>query len=109
MDEGLPKLWLTARTLALKARHASLGDAASSYAPIEVRGPGASRLLAYLRGGDIAVIIPTRAWQPDWTGTTVRLPDGVWTHVLADATMEGGDVDVAALLAPFPVALLERR
>jgi (1->4)-alpha-D-glucan 1-alpha-D-glucosylmutase len=109
MDEGLPKLWLTARALGLKARHADLGDPASAYTPLDARGPGAARVLGFLRGRHVAVIVPTRTWEPDWSGTRVALPEGTWTHVLADAAFDGGDVDAAALFAPFPVALLERR
>ena len=109
MDEGLPKLWTTVRTLRLKARHADLADPTSSYTPLEVRGPAAARTVAFLRGRGIAVVVPTRTWAPDWSGTRVTLPDGAWTHVLADTTMAGGEVDAAALFAPFPVALLERR
>jgi (1->4)-alpha-D-glucan 1-alpha-D-glucosylmutase len=109
MDEGLPKLWTTARALRLKARHPDLHDPASPYRPLEIRGPGAARAVGFLRGSAIAAIVPVRAWQPDWTDTNVSLPDGTWTHVLADTTMEGGTVPLATLFEAFPVALLERR
>jgi (1->4)-alpha-D-glucan 1-alpha-D-glucosylmutase len=107
-DEGLPKLWTTTRALQLRARHADL-DPAAPFTPVEAQGPAAGRLFAFLRGRDIAVIVPTRTWQPDWRDTRVTLPEGQWSHVLADTTIAGGDVDVDALLASFPVALLERR
>jgi (1->4)-alpha-D-glucan 1-alpha-D-glucosylmutase len=109
MAEGLPKLWTTMRTLRLKARHADLADPTSAYTPLEVRGPAAGRVLAFLRGHGVAVVVPTRTWAPDWRGTTLTLPDGPWTHVLSDTTIPGGEVDVEALFAAFPVALLERR
>ena len=109
MDEGLPKLWTTSRTLRLKARQPALADPASPYAALEVRGPAAARAIGFLRGGDVAVVVPIRTWAPDWTDTQVRLPDGRWHHVLADVTIEGGAVDLGALFGAFPVALLERR
>ena len=45
----------------------------------------------------------------DWAGTTLRLPDGRWADVLDGGrrTVEG-EVVLADLLSPFPVALLER-
>jgi (1->4)-alpha-D-glucan 1-alpha-D-glucosylmutase len=109
MDEGLPKLWTTSRTLRLKARHVGLADPAASYAPLELRGPAAARAVGFLRGGDIAVVAPIRTWAPNWADTQVRLPDGQWHHVLADMTIEGGAVDLEALFGAFPVALLERQ
>jgi (1->4)-alpha-D-glucan 1-alpha-D-glucosylmutase len=109
MDEGLPKLWTTSRALRLKARQPALADPASPYTALEVRGPAAARAIGFLRGGDVAVVVPIRTWAPDWTDTQVRLPDGRWHHVLADVTIEGGAVDLGALFGAFPVALLERR
>jgi (1->4)-alpha-D-glucan 1-alpha-D-glucosylmutase len=109
IEDGLPKLWTTGRTLRLKARHPALADPASSYAPLEIRGPAAARAVGFLRGGEVAVVVPIRAFAPDWTDTQVRLPEGRWQHVLADARIDGGAVDLDALFGAFPVALLERR
>ena len=78
MDEGLPKLWTTSRALRLKARHAALADPASPYAPLEIRGPAAARAVGFLRGGDVAVVVPIRTWAPQWADTQVRLPEGRW-------------------------------
>jgi (1->4)-alpha-D-glucan 1-alpha-D-glucosylmutase len=108
MDDGVPKLWTTQRALRLKARHADLG-ASSPYVPLDVHGPAADRVVAFLRGHGIAVVVPIRAWAPQWGDTRVQLPEGAWTHVLADTVIEGGAVGVEALFGAFPVALLERR
>jgi (1->4)-alpha-D-glucan 1-alpha-D-glucosylmutase len=108
MDEGLPKLWTTSRTLRLKARQPALTDPASPCTPLEVRGPAAARAVGFLRGGEVAVVVPIRAWAPAWADTQVRLPEGRWQHVLADTTIDGGAVDLEALFGAFPVALLER-
>jgi (1->4)-alpha-D-glucan 1-alpha-D-glucosylmutase len=109
MGEGLPKLWTTVRTLRLKARHADLADPTSAYTPLVTGGLAAGRVVAFLRGAHIAVVAPIRTWAPDWTASHVTLPQGTWTHVLADTTFEGGDVALDALFDAFPVALLERR
>ena len=108
MEEGVPKLWMTMRTLALKARHPALGNPASPYRPLPVQGPAAVRVVAFQRGDGVAVVAPIRAWAPDWRGTSVALPRGDWMHVLSDATVQGGDVALDALFDSFPVALLER-
>ena len=109
MDEALPKLWTTSRTLRLKARHPALADPTSACAPLDLRGPAAARAVGLLRGGEVAVVVPIRTWAPAWAGTQVRLPEGRWQHVLADTTMDGGAVDLEALFGAFPVALLERK
>ena len=80
-----------------------------AYAPLEVRGAAAARAVGFLRGGDIAVVVPIRTWAPQWADTQVRLPDGRWDHVLTDVTIDGGAADLEALFDAFPVALLERR
>lgn len=109
MDDGLPKLWTATRALHLKARHADLHDPASTYRPLEIRGPGAARAVAFLRGSGVAVVVPIRTWAPNWDETQVSLPDGPWSHLLADTTVQGGAVPLGALFEAFPVALLERR
>jgi (1->4)-alpha-D-glucan 1-alpha-D-glucosylmutase len=45
----------------------------------------------------------------DWAGTTLPLPEGRWSDVLAGGRRPfEGEVALADLLTPFPVALLER-
>ena len=109
MDEGLPKTWITARSLALKRRHPGLAPLAS-YDPLVVHGgPDAPHVVAFLRGGDVAVVVPTRAPAHGWCQTRVTLPAGTWTDVLTDCEVPGGDQPLRALWQTFPVALLERR
>ena len=107
MDEGLPKLWTLARTLALKARHPDL-DPAAAYTPLPVRGPRAEHIVAFQRGSAVAVVVPIRTLDPDWHDTRVVLPAGSWGHVLGEAALDGGECLVQALFHHFPVALLER-
>jgi (1->4)-alpha-D-glucan 1-alpha-D-glucosylmutase len=109
MDEGLPKLWTTSRALRLKARVATFADPESACTPLELRGPAAARAVGFLRGDDVAVVVPIRTWAPDWSDTHVRLPEGRWDHVLAETAIDGGAVALDALFGAFPVALLERR
>jgi (1->4)-alpha-D-glucan 1-alpha-D-glucosylmutase len=44
----------------------------------------------------------------DWAGTTIGLPEGRFTDVFDGKRTFTGEVHLADLLGPFPVALLER-
>lgn len=108
MEEGLPKLWITQRALALRARSTDLSDGDAPCTPLAATGTRAGDLLAYLRGTSVAVVVPLRTRNADWRDTAVTLPSGAWRHVLAEVTLDGGPCDVQALFSAFPVALLER-
>jgi maltooligosyltrehalose synthase len=71
-------------------------------------GDNASHVVAFLRGGEIAVVVPTRTV---WNGgqVLVNLPAGTWSDVLTNRDLPGGEQSVCALWRTFPVALLERR
>ena len=45
--------------------------------------------------------------EESWLDTTLELPSGRWRNELTGDVLQGA-VRVAALLAPFPVALLSR-
>ena len=98
-DFGERKLDLIRRALALRARRPAAF--AGAYEPVDA-GPG---VCAYLRGGEVLVVVPVR----DWHGARLAVP-GRWRSVLED----GGPVDlaegadVAQLTGAWPVALLER-
>lgn len=115
-DSGLPKLLLTHRALHLRARRPECFRVGSGYEPLTVSGPKAAHAVAFARtaaGGTAGVVtVAPRlvlGLDGDWAGPTLRLPDGRWSDVLdgGDRTFEG-EVALADLLGPFPVALLER-
>ena len=127
MDEGWPKLWTISRTLAARAQRPELFDGRAGYQPIEVTGTQRDRAVGFLRGKDLAVVVPrltiglgAPAWGAGngWADTAVELPPGTWTNVLddpgADAVpserqiVRGGSIFLSELFARFPVALLER-
>jgi (1->4)-alpha-D-glucan 1-alpha-D-glucosylmutase len=109
MAQGLPKLWVTTRALALRARHPGL-DPSASYEPIAVRGgEEAENVVAFVRGREVAVLVPTRGPASGWNEARVDLPSGTWTDVLTDRQVQGGEQPVRELWRIFPVALLERR
>jgi (1->4)-alpha-D-glucan 1-alpha-D-glucosylmutase len=134
-DQGLPKLRVTHDALHLRRRRpACFGTGREgAYVPLSVLGAEADHVVAYARGGDVAVVVPRlvlslRRRRPDvapgglnpvagrWTDTAIALPPGTWSDLVTgasltvDASSSGARVGVAVgdLLVRFPVALLER-
>jgi (1->4)-alpha-D-glucan 1-alpha-D-glucosylmutase len=106
---GLPRT-IVLRT-ALSARRRRPGavgvGAKAAYVPLEVSGPDATRVLAFARGAPAALaVVVARPCPGGPPQADVVLPDGEWTDRFTGATARGR-VEVAKLLDPFPVALLE--
>ena len=115
--DGLAKLFLVQRVLALRGRRPELFGPGSTYAPLPLRGTAADGAVAYGRGRsagadeplDLVVVVPRFAAAPARAaGTAVVLPDGRWHDVITGAVHDGGEHTVDALTKAFPVALLER-
>jgi (1->4)-alpha-D-glucan 1-alpha-D-glucosylmutase len=105
--EGVAKLWLLRRVLALRSQRSEIF--AGSYQPLTVEGRRGDRVVAFLRDGSLAVVAPRLvAGLPSWGDTALQLPEGTWHDVLQDRQV-GACVSLAELLACFPVTLLERR
>jgi (1->4)-alpha-D-glucan 1-alpha-D-glucosylmutase len=115
VDEGLPKLWTIHRALCLRRERPASFNAQAAYAPLPAEGLQAAHVVAYLRGEDVATVVPRlvtsmgnkRAGR-DWRQTVVELPPGRWTNRLTGAQMEGGKLAIEEALREFPVALLVR-
>ncbi|MEJ7649836.1 MAG: malto-oligosyltrehalose synthase [Nakamurella sp.] len=107
-SSGAAKLLVTSR--ALRARR-DLADLFTRYTPVAVYGPAANHVMAFDRGGAIAVVtrLPVGlAASGGWQGTTVSVPDGDWVDLISGSavTEAGGGLAVQTVLAAFPVALL---
>jgi (1->4)-alpha-D-glucan 1-alpha-D-glucosylmutase len=113
-DSGLPKLWVTHRALAARARRpAAFGPGADGrHDPLPVAGRGDAHLVAFARGGEVVVLAPRLPLGlgrlGGWGDTMVSLPRGPWEHALTGERIDGGPHRVAELLARFPVGLLWR-
>ncbi|MEA2381144.1 MAG: (1-_4)-alpha-D-glucan 1-alpha-D-glucosylmutase [Solirubrobacteraceae bacterium] len=93
------KLYTIWKALDLRARRPSAF--AGSYEPLEA-GPGVA---AYLRGGEVLVVVPVRGWE-DATMSGVA---GRWRDVLGGGERDLADTaGVPELVAPHGLALLER-
>jgi (1->4)-alpha-D-glucan 1-alpha-D-glucosylmutase len=110
LEEGLPKLRLTAAGLALRARRPDTFGAGSAYDELETTGGGRDHAVAFSRGE--ALVVAPRLLRrapgavPD---ALVVLPVGKWADVITGKIHSGGvSVPLADLWGAFPVALLER-
>jgi (1->4)-alpha-D-glucan 1-alpha-D-glucosylmutase len=93
------KLYTIWKALDLRARRPSAF--AGSYEPLDA-GPGVA---AYLRGGEVLVVVPVR----DWEDATISGLAGRWRDVLGGGERDLADtVGVPELVAPHGLALLER-
>jgi (1->4)-alpha-D-glucan 1-alpha-D-glucosylmutase len=124
-DDGLAKLLVVHRALAVRAERPDAFGPDSTYLPLVADGPDADHVVAFARGVDggdgapggdrlaeVVVVVPRRPVSlagraPD---ATVTLPPGEWDDVfLRAAPSRSGPVATGDLLARFPVALLTRR
>jgi (1->4)-alpha-D-glucan 1-alpha-D-glucosylmutase len=83
---------------------------AGAYEPLSARGPAADHVVAFSRGGQVVPVVPRLvvglAAAGGWAGTTLALPPGRWRDAVSGVEVTGAEVDLEALLAPVPVALL---
>jgi len=111
MDSGMPKLWVIYRALHLRQERPECFRENGTYIPLPVEGPRKDHLVAYMRGEQVAVLVPR--WNlkrgKSWVGTTVNLPMGRWTNILTGDEFDGGQLRAQALLERFPVGLLVKR
>ena len=124
MEGDRLKLYLIWRTLQLRQRWPDLFRD-GSYQPLLAQGPAASHICAFARElGDrtVIVVVPRllatllegAPVPPEdsthWQDTSLPLPEGsaAWFDVLSGARIDSGTepLQIAALLAHFPVALL---
>jgi (1->4)-alpha-D-glucan 1-alpha-D-glucosylmutase len=114
LDEGLPKLELVRRALAVRAERPEAFGPAASYLPLWAHGARAGLVAAYVRGGEVVSVAPlqVRRLGPDfaswaWGDTGLELPDGRWRDRVT-GELHAGVVPLERLTARFPVALLTR-
>ncbi len=109
-DDGLPKLHVVREALHLRRRRPEAFGAEGAYEPLVASGAKAGHVVAFARGDAVVTVVPrlVLGLGGEWADTLVDLPAGHWRNVLTGGHVDGGPVPLAALLAAFPVALLER-
>ncbi|WP_030174868.1 malto-oligosyltrehalose synthase [Spirillospora albida] len=104
------KLLVTSRALRLRRRHQARFGASGRHEPVAAHGPAAGHAVAFMRGG-AAVTVATRLpagleREGGWRGTVLDLPRPGWRDVLTGTVHDGPRLDLGAVLARLPVALL---
>lgn len=111
-DEASDKADLTGAALRLRRRRPEVFGASAAYAPLTAEGPGAAHCAAFVRSGEVLTAVTRLSLRladaGGWGDTSLTLPPGQWTDVLAPEREFEGRVSVADLFARLPVALLER-
>ena len=108
--EGLPKLWLTMKALAVRDERRDSFAGGSGYEQLECTGRWSDRVVAFVRSNEVVSIVPRLAGGPDgdWSATVAVVPAGEWKNAVTGEEVTGGKVPVADLWSRFPVALLVR-
>ncbi len=107
------KLHAVRSVLTLRARRPECFGAAGEHRPLVVEGPDADRVVAFMRGSGVVVVVAR--WMSRGAfdaSTTVSLPEaasGRWETVLGGAAPDGPRVAVADLLGGWSAAVLEDR
>ena len=108
-ETGAAKLLVVSRTL--RARR-DQPEWFAGYEPVEVTGSAAEHVVAFDRGGVVAVAtrLPVGLARDGWGDTALQLPNGPWRDLLTNERFVSDVAGVAAdvLLARLPVALLVR-
>jgi (1->4)-alpha-D-glucan 1-alpha-D-glucosylmutase len=108
-DTGGAKLLVVSRVLRARRDHPEWFD---GYAPVEVTGSAAAHVVAFDRGGVVAVAtrLPVSLAAEGWADTALQLPNGAWRDLLTGERFVSDIAGIAVdrLLARLPVALLVR-
>src|SRR5215469_5954374 len=107
-DDGLPKMWTIFHALQVRREHPEWFGAEAAYTPMLAEGAKRDHVIAYLRGGSVATVVPrlTARLLGAWRDTSLELPEGSWRNRLTGELIPGGKVSMRVLLKEFPVALL---
>jgi (1->4)-alpha-D-glucan 1-alpha-D-glucosylmutase len=109
LDAGTPKFYLSWKVLQLRKNRPELFD--GEYAAVALDGPDETRAIAFRRGGGLVIAAPRLTTHAlGGKPTALSLPDGEFLNVLTGERIPAGRgmVELGALWARFPVALLER-
>jgi (1->4)-alpha-D-glucan 1-alpha-D-glucosylmutase len=110
LDDGAPKIFVVHECLKLRRKHPEWFGRDAGYTAVQAKGEKARHVLAFLRGDRVLTVVPRLplTLAAAWDGTTVEVPAGHWRNRFTGNIVEGGTVEVEALLGEFPVGVLVR-
>jgi (1->4)-alpha-D-glucan 1-alpha-D-glucosylmutase len=126
LEDGRIKLWAMHRVLAARNEHLRVFEQGAYTALQAAPGEQEEHVFAYLRGEDIAVVLPRFAYTlacesgskelplgEAWGEMTIALPPGsagAWTNIFTGERIEakGGSLALREVFQSFPVAVLLR-
>ncbi len=114
-EPGSPKMAVLRAALGVRRRRPEVFGEGATYEPLVAAGPAADHVVAFVRSGQVATVVPrlTLRLGGEWRDTVLTLPPGRWRDELTGTatSIRGGaraGVAVGRLLERFPVALLVR-
>lgn len=107
VEGGYPKMFVCKRLLQIRKEYPLLNEP-DSYRPIEVTGNHADKIISFMRGDNLLVIVPRFGLMSKnrWPSTRIRVPDGQWKNIFTDKEISHGHLRINDLLLDFPVAVL---
>jgi len=107
--EGLPKMYVLRKVLAVRRFHPEWFGAAGNYEPIVAAGRKMNHVIAYMRGRQAMTIVPRLPIRlnGEWEDTAIHFPAGKWHNTFTGETVSGA-APLAELLRRFPIAFLLR-
>ncbi len=114
--DGRIKMYVMRRLLEFRRQHSAL-FAQGSYTPVPATGKHLQSVVAFQRevdGNALLIVIPRltsrvgqRAIGEAWGDTAIETPTGrEWTDLITGARHSGGSLNLGAVLAKLPVAVL---
>ncbi len=108
-DIGQAKLFVSQKILDLR-KTTNVFHEPDSFKSIEVNGKFAGHIIAYMRGENVAVVVPRLFMkvQNKWESTRISIPAGNWHDIFTGARVKPGKNKIKDILKDFPVAVLIR-
>jgi len=108
MDEGIPKLWVTYKTLQIRKDHPKLFGPDAKYKSMVIYGPKAEHVIAFMREEGCITVAQRLSIKRgrEWGDTIIGIPKGTWKNIFTGEKWGKGHLLIADLLKRFPIALL---
>ncbi|MBN1382115.1 MAG: malto-oligosyltrehalose synthase [Deltaproteobacteria bacterium] len=109
VEEGLPKMYVIRKTLALRNTYPQFFNEKGCYRPLSAAGLKREHVIAFTRGDHVMTVAPRLfiGLKGDWADTELTFPRGQWRNAFTGDAIKG-KAQVKDILQRFPVALFCR-